>query len=111
MAHNYCYIIETYDTPAEHINPSGDVIGALLRQYRDELGIINARYGGIYEGDLDDLHGDCCQGFDFPEDFGVDGMLSEDAERTRLHIDEEEPFVVEPIEEFWYTLMDFEIDD
>ena len=108
---HYCYLFETFDTPAEHINPMGDVIGPLIRKLKDEFDDreVVCRIGGYYHGDLND--GDCCEGYEMPDDFGCDGVMSEDPDRTIYHDpDAWEVFVPDIIDEWWYTVVDVEME-
>lgn len=112
---HYCYLFETFDEPAEHINPAGDVIGSLICALKEDVdGIVSCSVGGVFKGELDEYHGDCCQGYDVSDEFvrdGVDGIVSEDGARTVYHdLDPEDVIVPDIVDEWWYTLVDIECD-
>ena len=114
MSH-YLYLFETFDEPSEHLNAAGDVIGALAHELAATLGddYIGISVPGMFAGELDEYHGDCCEGYDVPDDFACDGFMSENLDRIIVH----NPYAWETdtpditpdvIDEYFYTVVDVE---
>jgi len=103
----YLYLFETFDTPAEHINPAGDVVGTLIRELKDSIDeeVISCTPAyDAFDGES------CCKGYNVPDDIECDGLISEDSDRTMLHDPNAwEGFSPDIIEEYYYTAIDVEI--